>query len=154
MIYAGIDPSADPHCLGVAFFDDKTHTITADTFAGGSMGMERVKDLLGRATVCVVEKPMLYGGHPRPNDIVTLAVAAGEMGGIYRAVSGREPTYVKPYEWKRQLDKPKCWTRVLTLLDEREMLCLGNLKHMTKKRREDVQDAIGLALFGAGRYVF
>lgn len=154
MLYCGIDPSADPHKRGVAFYDSDKRIITADTFEGGSLTESKIHELLRRTDKCVVESPMLYGGHPRPNDIITLAVSAGECGGLFYGLSGCKATFVKPYEWKRQLDKPKCWQRILIMLNKTELMSVSNLQHMTKKRREDVQDAIGLALFGAGRYVF
>jgi len=70
-------------------------------------------------TELVVEVPRIYPhSHPRPNDLIDLAFAAG------RAVGSNPATIVYPAHWKRQLKKPVSHMRILEVLAPHELAVL------------------------------
>ncbi len=94
------------------------------------------------AQLLVIEEPVIRRRHPRPNDILKLAVLAGEIAGRYTLVRK-----VKPEEWKRQLPKKVCWERAKSKLTMNEMriVKLDATDH-------NVKDAIALGLWALGRF--
>lgn len=101
-----------------------------------------------------IESPMLYGGHPRPNDIVLLARCAGEYAGRYRLL-GAEVHYVFPAVWKGQVPKPVHHARLWSSLSEDQRKLV--YKRSAKRLREpcgdqrdcdhNVLDAVALGLW-------
>ncbi len=98
----------------------------------------------------VIERPRIYprGLTKNPNDIVTLALNAGEWAGRYKP-HGIKVEYVYPSEWKGQTDKAISHTRTLSALTADELLIVppeGKLG-LPKSKRHNLLDAIGLGLF-------
>jgi hypothetical protein len=111
----------------------------------------RIKDI---ATV-VVEKPYYYPGSPvNPNDLITLALCAGELAGRYRQWA--EIRYVFPFQWKGSVPKAKHHPRILAKLDASELAVLKSARRdavnpVQKSKEHNVLDSVGLGLFGVGR---
>lgn len=109
-----------------------------------------------------VEYPVIYPRSPaRPNDIIKLAVNAGEWGGLYRSL-GVAVHYVEPATWKGQIDKLNHHPIIFGLLtpDERDVLVNAPAKKIKRRKpkwshdglSEDMLDAVGLALWVARRW--
>ena len=107
---------------------------------------------------------MIYprGQTKNPNDVVELALNAGEWGGLYRQWADVE--YVFPFQWKGSVPKSIHHTRVLAKLSEAERAVAdqaisrgrsGVSKSLATpvpaSKRHNVLDAIGLGLFRVGR---
>lgn len=105
---------------------------------------------LWAANYVVIEKPNIYRGHPRPNDLITLALSAGEIAGKYKSQAQGAVKYIWPADWKHQLPKDICWKRVCNLLTPSEVEQLDGIESL----RHDARDAVGIALFAQGRKVF
>ena len=111
----------------------------------------RVKDI----ERVVIERPFVYPKSPvDPNDIIALALKAGEWAGHYRSWS--EIVYVFPWQWKGSVPKPIHHQRIRAKLSEQELKVLRLAKRDTlhavqKSKVHNVVDAIGLGLFGVGR---
>lgn len=93
----------------------------------------------------VVERPHTGRTRARARDIVTLAIRAGEVGGIWSYITGVAPEYIEPGKWKGQLKKSLANKITKAKLSQREKKLLG------KNVRHDVLDAIGIGLFSLGR---
>lgn len=109
------------------------------------------------ADLVVIEKPVIYPGgrgNGNPNDLITEALTAGEIKGMVRSRFVCDFKIVRPSDWKRQLSKDICWARVEKLLTEDEKAQLAHVYKMPKSVRHNVQDAIGIALWAAGRRVY
>lgn len=111
----------------------------------------------------VIEKPRIYPGgrqQARPEDIITLAVTAGETGGVLREQYGVQARYVFPSEWKGgAIDKDTSHARIRRRLGAAEtavlkgVLAVGKRKGhpMAKSLSHNVLDAVGIGLYGVGR---
>lgn len=104
----------------------------------------------------VVEHPVIYpsGKTRNPNDIVKLAVNAGEWAGRYRA-TGAEIRFVEPRAWKGTIDGDACNARVWARLDDGEKTVLDDAVRTQKipgRKRHNVLDAIGIGLHVSGRW--
>ena len=100
----------------------------------------------------VIEHPMIYpGGRNRgdPNDIVKLAVKAGEIAGCLKC-SGASVRYVKPYEWKGQTPKHISAARTRGKLSDAERGILAAVDCAPGKMH-NILDAVGIGLFALGR---
>lgn len=97
----------------------------------------------------VVERPHAGRTRARARDILTLAVRAGEAGGVLRYLTGVEPEYIEPGKWKGQLPKKISNDRTLAKLTEAEKSILNNIKPLSA--RHNTLDAIGIGLFIVGR---
>lgn len=99
----------------------------------------------------IVEKPMIYpGGKSRPNDIITLAIRAGEMRGRW---PNRPCTYVLPRVWKGgSISKPVSHARIWARLNQQEAgIASLVIERMAAGKRHNVLDALGIGLYGVGR---
>lgn len=100
----------------------------------------------------VIEHPVIYpGGRTKnPNDVLKVAINAGEWGGRFRHVA----RYVKPQQWKGNVPKavhqPRIWAKLTNT--ERKVFddCLDTAK-VPKSKRHNVIDAIGIGLYAVGR---
>lgn len=103
----------------------------------------------------VIEYPCIYPGSPvNPNDIIKLALRAGEWGGFYR--SKAEIRYVLPFQWKGAVPKSVHHERIVFKLKDKELEALkGARRDATRpvplSKMHNVLDAVGLGLFGVGR---
>lgn len=100
----------------------------------------------------VIEKPRIYPGakqKARAEDVITLAVRAGEWGGRYEHLKVR---YVEPHGWKgavpKEIHQPRIWAK----LDAREKDIVDRAcKGMAPSKRHNVIDAVGIGLWAVGR---
>lgn len=101
--------------------------------------------MLPDADELVIEVPRSRRRHPRPNDVLDLALLAGKIVGRYP----KSALTVAPEKWKGQLPKDVCWKRVRACLwpDELQIVDapLTPLDH-------NARDAIGIGLWHLGRF--
>jgi hypothetical protein len=107
-------------------------------------------------TRCVIERPMIYPGgrqKARPNDIIKLAVRAGEWGGRVDAHVGIQSEYVEPHKWKGTIAKDACHARIWATLtpDERTIVDKASTG-VAPSKRHNILDAVGIGLWSVGRY--
>jgi hypothetical protein len=148
MLVVGFDPGL---CTGVALFGQTTAKWTAGILQGQE---DFYWQLIRSANLVVVEKPKIYPvSKARPNDIITLAVRAGELGGRAQGL-GRAVRYVEPHEWKRTLPKHICHARIMALLTEAEKSQMHGVFALPDTKKHNAMDAIGIALWAVGRHVY
>lgn len=95
-----------------------------------------------RATV-VIERPRDRPGKGVPaNDLITLALRAGTVGGICRAY-GMYVSYFFPEQWKGNLSKAVGHVRIRAALRPDELPLWP--------KSPDARDAVGLGLWAVGR---
>ena len=102
-------------------------------------------------SVCVIELPQIYPGQQQKgdqNDLITLAVAVGRYVEIAKAC-GFQTRLVKPREWKGQLPKDVCWSRVKDTLSFEE---LARIPKLPKSRAHNMHDAIGIGTWFLKRW--
>ncbi len=128
---------------------------------------------LSDITDVVIERPRIYPhDKPDPNDILTLAIRAGEWGGVYR--SHANVRYVTPSEWKGSVPKAIHHARLVTKLSSDETALIQTVFRsgyrslkvrkimdrleappvplpMPKGKQHNVLDAVGIGLFAVGR---
>ncbi len=97
----------------------------------------------------VIERPHTGRTRARACDILTLAIRAGEVGGVLRYLTGVEPEYIEPGKWKGQLDKKKGNRMVEAKLSPQEIAILNKIAK--KSTQHNILDAIGIGLFIVGR---
>jgi hypothetical protein len=98
----------------------------------------------------VIERPVIRRNHPRPDDILKLALLAGEIAGHF---DGDYVQFVTPEGWKGQLPKDVCWTRARGKLNRDELaLLLPAVQRREKKLDHNIADAIALGLWALGRF--
>ena len=93
-MYLAIDPGND---TGWALFSHANGLITCGL--GNPTHVRQVRDL---AKTCVIEKPQIYNARRMkgdPNDLVKVAINAGEYGGVLKSL-GVRVEYYTPHEWK------------------------------------------------------
>jgi hypothetical protein len=114
-----------------------------------SCGLRTLPSELPALTRIIIERPHAGRTRARARDILTLAIRAGEAGGVLRYLTGVEPEYIEPQRWKGQLPKKRCNAIVEAKLSEQEKRLLNNIKPVSAKH--NVLDAIGIGLFSVGR---
>jgi hypothetical protein len=101
----------------------------------------------------VIEKPRIYpGGRTKnPNDVLSVAVNAGEWGGRY-AQQGCAIEYVEPSKWKGQTKKEiqhaRDWAKLS--VEEQDVVTAAG-KGMAASKRHNMLDGIGIGLWAVGR---
>lgn len=110
------------------------------------------KAYVGAVTRIIIERPHTGRTRARARDIITLAIRAGEVGGVLRYLTGVEPEYIEPQKWKGQLNKKRCNDIVEARLLPQEKSLLNKIKPLSAKH--NVLDAIGIGLFSVGRGLF
>lgn len=97
----------------------------------------------------VIEKPQIYHEHSKQkgdqNDLIELAIVAGQIGAILAYGIDVPITYYLPYEWKKQMKKEVTTPRIQEALDEKEHKAI--LLPPAKKQQHNVWDAVGIGLF-------
>ncbi len=87
--------------------------------------------------LAVIEIPRIYPrGHPRPQNIVTLALNAGYLAGCFS-----KHQLVFPRDWKGTRPKDVCRRLSMSLLSDEER------RIMTGVKDDNVWDAIGIGLW-------
>lgn len=157
--------SIDPGTVsGWALFADPDQNSGQGRLLSTGLCLDHIPQQVTRV---VIERPVIYpGGRTKnPNDVLLVAVAAGEWGGLARA-RGIPYEYVEPARWKGQVDKDiqhaRDWACMLDV--EREVaIGAGRLiapkakalsfpcKLTTSDKRHNMLDAIGIGLFALGR---
>lgn len=148
MIVGAIDPGDK---AGIAVFDG--------TWQVGLIRENHVtkewRERLAKVDVLYIERPKIYPKgkqKARPADIITLAIRAGELGGMYKLLNEKgRLEYVEPQTWKKQLDKDMTKSRILTRLSEQESRQMGDIYKLPEGYQNNVWDAVGLAMFATGR---
>lgn len=97
----------------------------------------------------VVEIPRVYpyGGKGDPNDLIDLAVKAGEIRGRF---SWQRSIEAHPATWKGSVPKDVHHRRVLAALSAEEVALLPKTPR-SKKYDHNMLDAVGLGLWHLGR---
>lgn len=101
----------------------------------------------------VIERPRIYpGGRTKnPNDVLSVAINAGEWGGRY-AFQGCEIEYVEPSKWKGQTKKEiqhaRDWAKLGA--EEQDIVTAAG-KGMPASKRHNMLDACGIGLWAVGR---
>jgi hypothetical protein len=139
-----IDPGAD---TGWAQFSD-SNTLQRCGLASGADDAE-VWSGVWPARV-VIERPKIYPHgrqKARPEDIITLAVSAGEWGGIAK-LRRCSVEYVEPFEWKGQLNKDVCHARARKRLTAEELVIVdAACAELAVDVQHNVLDAVALGLW-------
>lgn len=97
----------------------------------------------------VIERPKIYpGGRTKnPNDVLSVAINAGEWAGRYKH-QGCEIEYVEPSGWKGQTPKEiqhrRDWARLS--LEEQDVVSAAG-KSMPASKRHNMLDAVGIGLW-------
>jgi len=106
----------------------------------------------GQLESVTVERPAINRATKRPEDIITLALNAGQWTGVFRACCPVE--FVDVVRWKSGVPKEKHQPRIKDALrpDERHMLD-AMLAAFSVARGHNIVDAVGIGLFVVGRRV-
>ena len=139
-----VDPGADS---GWALF-------CHDMLISCGLGSE-VHPLPEKLDVVVIEHPVIYphGRTKNPNDVLKVAVSAGEWAGRL-ADRALEIRYVFPRDWKGTINGDIMNARTWARLDDGEKQVVDDAVRAQKipaRKRHNVLDAIGLGLFAMGR---
>lgn len=165
-MHLAIDPGAD---TGWALFDSGPARVLLACGLGDPRHCPRHAASALRGVL--IEHPFVYprGQTKNPNDIVKLAINAGEWGGRYKQWT--DVTYVLPFQWKGAVPKGVHHQRILAKLseDEREIVRnaraswsvgsgvgerisrLHETRPVPKGKLHNVLDAVGLGLYQVGR---
>ncbi len=104
----------------------------------------------------VIEKPVIYPhSKSRPNDIITLAIAAGvSIGQLMGRWEGLEDKvrWIEPRLWKGTINKAVMTQRIMNLLHPREQGMISQLA-IPASKLNNVLDAIGLGFYVTGRLI-
>jgi len=95
-------------------------------------------------TQLVIEQPVFYPdgrNKSRPKDLLTLAILAGEIAGLYRR-KVEVVEFVTPREWKGSVSKEICHNRMESILTQSEAM----------PSNHNAKDAVGIGLWKVGRY--
>lgn len=101
----------------------------------------------------VIEKPVIYpGGRTKnPNDVLSVAVNAGEWGGRYLQ-QGTTVEYVTPAGWKGQTPKDVSHARIYGKLTDEEKAVLDTAGGgLAASKRHNMLDAVGIGLWAVKR---
>jgi hypothetical protein len=130
-----IDPGAD---AGWALFDLSTKRLV-------QCGLRKMPTTWPKPIRrIVIERPHTAKTRARKKDIITLAVRAGELGGIWSYITGVVPEYIEPNRWKGSQTKDvshRVTKSKLTLPETK--LTLG----FPASTAHNVLDAIGIGLY-------
>jgi hypothetical protein len=104
--------------------------------------------LYSGTAVVWIERPVVY---PRskvpPNDLIQLALTAGQISGWYEA-RGCKTCYVQPADWKGQVPKAIHHRRIRAELSPAERKLLDDaLATLAPSKRHNVLDAVGIGLW-------
>ena len=141
--------ACDPgkHACGLALFGGQTYP-TNRLIKACYVKTEDLAHVLGNWAFdrFVIERQYLTPKHPRPQDIVELAYAAGRAEGIAR-VQTRDITELQPIRWKGNVPKAIMTARILAKLDQTEVARIEKVGY----KDHNTIDAIGIGLYALGR---
>ncbi len=118
-----------------------------------SCGLNEPPPVLPSHSRVVVERPRIYpGGRTKnPNDVLSVAINAGEWVGRYQA-RGFKTEYVEPQKWKGTTPKEISHQRIFAKLLPSEQLTVSDAgKGIAPSKRHNMLDAIGIVLWAVGR---
>jgi hypothetical protein len=151
-----IDPGEDAGWALFSLASDGYRVIAC------GLGDPRMSDTVrvSELTKIVIERPCIYPDgrqKARPNDVVTLAVRAGEWGGLFRQWG--EVSYVQPWQWKGTTNKSISSSRTWSRLSEAERSVVERAvrgggkrgKPIAPSKVHNMMDGIGIGLHAAGR---
>ncbi len=114
-----------------------------------SMPTDQAKQI----TRIVIERPHTAQTRARRKDIITLAIRAGELGGIWSFITGVVPEYVEPGRWKGSASKEITAKRIVKRLNAQEQsIFQAYCKTSAKSLQHNALDAIGIGLHTLGRF--
>lgn len=97
----------------------------------------------------IIEKPQVYQGRAQkgnPNDLIDLAVEVGRIIGISEVAFET----VLPRQWKGAVKKEIMLKRILSKLDDDELLVIKNCG-VSNSKAHNIIDAVGIGLWKLGR---
>lgn len=101
----------------------------------------------------VIERPHVGQTRSRKKDIITLAIRAGEVGGVLRYLTKVKPEYIEPNRWKGSTSKKIANDRAMAKLTAEETQTFQrDCKKVAKGKLNNVEDAIGIGLYACDRY--
>jgi hypothetical protein len=134
-----IDPGVDQ---GWALFSDSKTLLGCGLGAPPSDPVSRI----------IIERPHGHGNKAPIRDIITLAIRAGETGGVLREFRGVTPEYIEPATWKgsvkKKISHERIWAKLSTLEQDVVARAGGGI---AASKRHNMLDAVGIGLFGVGR---
>lgn len=132
-----IDPGTD---TGWALFDDAGRLVSCGLGDPPPVGIDTFRVL--------IECPRLRPHERNPQDILKLAVKAGEWGGVYRP----RAEYLSPNDWKGSVKKDTSHARIWNVLTAAEQGVVDRaVRGLAPSKRHNVLDAVGIGLHGVGR---
>lgn len=139
-----IDPGA---ASGWAIFNVSTKSLTAC-----GLNNAPIDDPTIDVDRAVIERPHTGQTKARKEDILTLAIRAGEWGGRILATKGVQAEYIEPTRWKGSTPKDISQARIWSKLgaDEKEILA-KSCEGVAPSKRNNVVDAVGIGLWAVGR---
>jgi hypothetical protein len=152
-----IDPGLD---TGWALFSTAGQLVACGLGDPRLSDRHRVADL----RTVVIERPFVYprGQTKNPNDVLSLAVNAGEWGGLYRQWA--DVKYVLPFQWKGSVPKKISHARISAKLSDAEKAVVDTAmargrscaskalgRPIARSLQHNVLDAVGLGLFTVSR---
>lgn len=103
-------------------------------------------------TRAVIERPHAGKSKASKDDIIVLAIRAGEQGGRVLARYGIEPEYIIPTVWKGSIDKDVAARRIWEKLNQKEQVVVTQAgKVVAKSKHHNIIDAVGIGLHVVGR---
>lgn len=107
---------------------------------------------LGQVSRLVIERPHTAQLHAPKKDIITLAIRAGEVGGIFSFFFKLKPEYLEPGGWKGSQSKKISHDVIRRKLSVDELKVLEGAKTVGGKRvakadMHNVWDAVGIGLY-------
>ncbi len=111
-------------------------------------GLDPVKALamFSKVDQLVVERPHAGNARASKRDLITLAIRAGEAGGVLGHVLGVKPQYIEPQQWKGSQTKEISHNIVKAKLTEVEHKVLKQAQ-LSKSKEHNTLDAIGIGLY-------
>lgn len=140
-------PAGPPRILAVDSGKDWAWAYVADSQLR-DVGFRKLPAVLPPIDLVYIERPHSGAQRASKKDLITLAIRAGEVGGVLCYLTGLEPKYVEPVTWKGSVGKKIMNDRVLAKLSPDEIKLL---RGFPKAAKDDLLDAIGIALYFANR---
>lgn len=151
-VLLAIDPGA---CAGWAIFTESGLAACGITKTDcRSVQMAHPSHPTLEPDTLAVELPQIYPQIPGdPNDLITLAFLAGRMIEFQFSVARIRKLHIfKPREWKGQMKKDVCASRVWDRLTPDERVVCSRAGHaIADSYQHNMMDAIGIGLHALGR---
>ena len=133
---------------GWAVFDEQKELMQA---SWGDSQQFKTACKLFFYTKPVIEIPIAYPSRKvDPNDLIKLAIMAGEYAGYLDALGFPQAQFVKPVQWKGTVPKDVHQRRILKKLKPEELERLPK-RPRAKDYDHNMLDAVGIGLWKLGR---